>query len=180
MQPHRDQTSDVDSDDSQDIQIEKSLTASKIYRDLWTEFYSWEQAFCQHTLEGLSRGGVQVHPRSLPHDVTSIYEIPDFSSSQAEEDLFIYEDTTFNSTFTRFTLSPNPKNLETQSLEPSAGYTACTAISTNITIWKDDPASLQFAPYADDPCFELEDYLSLAGYFTWQHDLNDPDREYHF
>ena len=164
---------DVDLDDSEDIQIVKSLTASKIYRDLWTEFYNWEQEFCQQTLEGLSKDGVR--HRSLPHDENSIYELPALSSS--EEDFFTYEDISLDSTvITKFTLSLNPKIIETQSLEPSAGYTACTAISTN-TILKDDPASLPFAPYADDPLFELDDYLADAGWFTWQYDLIDPDRK---
>ena len=172
--PHRYQTNmDVDSDDFEVIQIQKFDTASKIYHDLWTEFYNWEQEFCQQTLEGLSKDGV--HPWSLPHDRTSIYELPVFSSSG--EDFFAYEDISLDSSVTtRFTLSPDPKIIETRSLEPSAGYTACTAIST-IIILKDDPASLPFAPYADDPLFDLEDYLSHAGYFTWQHDFKDPDRK---
>ena len=165
---------DVDSDDSGDIQIENKLTASKIYRDLWTEFYNWEQVFCQQTLDGLSKGG-GVHPRSLPHDRTSVYELPDFSSSG--EDNFTYEDISLDSTVTnRFTLSPNPKIIETKSLEPSAGYTACTAISTNIVL-NDDPATVLFAPYADDQLFDLDEYLSLPGWFTWQYDFKDPDRK---
>ena len=174
---HRYQTNmDVDSDDSEDIQIEKSLTASKVYRDLWTEFYSWEQVFCQQTIDGLSKPQAGAHPRSLPLDGTSIYEFPDLSS--IEEDFFTYEDISLDSTVTtKFTLSPNPKIIETRSLEPSAGYTACTAISTN-TILKDDLTSLPFAPHADDPLFDLDDYLSFAaGWFTWQYDLHDPDRK---
>jgi hypothetical protein len=174
--PHRYQTNmDADLDDSEDIQFENYPTASKIYRHLWTEFYNWEQVFCQQTLEGLSRSGV--HPMSLPHDGTSIYGLPALSSS--EQDFFIYEDISLDSTLTtKFTLSPNPKIIETRSLEPSAGYTACTAISTNI-IQKDDPASLSFAPHADDsdPLFDLNDYLSHAGWFTWQSDFKDPDRK---
>ena len=168
---------DVDSNDSDEIQIHKHLTGSKIYRDLWTEFYSWEQVFCQQTLEGLSKPQAGVHPRSLPHGGTSINELPAFFSSFEEEDYFIYEDISLDSTVTtKFTLSPNPKIIETQSLEPSAGYTACTAISTN-TILKDDPTSLPFAPHADDPLFKLDDYLSLVGWFDWQYDLHDPDRK---
>lgn len=174
---HRYQTNmDVDSDGSEDIQIEKFLTCSRIYRDLWTEFYNWEQVFCQQTLEGLSKPQAGVHPRSLPHDATSIYELPVVSSS-SEEDFFTYEDISLDSTVSaKFTLSPNPKIIETQNMEPSAGYTACTAISTN-TILKDDPASLSFIPHADDPLFDLRDYLSHVGWFTWQYDLNDPDRK---
>ena len=165
----------MDSDDSEDIQIEKYVTGSRIYRDLWTEFYSWEQEFCQQTLEGLSKPRAGVPPRSLPHDGTSIYELPVLSSS--EEDLFTYEDISLDSTVTvKFTLSPNPKIIETRNLEPSAAYTACTAVSTNIFL-QDDPASLQFAPYADDPLFELDEYLSSVGWFIWQYDLNDPDRK---
>ena len=168
---------DVDSDGSEDIQIQKFLTASKIYRDLWTEFYSWEQVFCQQTLEGLSKPA-GVHPRSLPHGGTSINELPVFFSTSDEEDFFIYEDISLDSTVTtKFTLSPNPKIIETQSLEPSAGYTACTAISTN-TILEDDPTALPFAPYADDPLFDLDDYLSHVGWFAWEYDLLDPDRKY--
>ena len=167
---------DLDSDDSEDIQIEKFLTGSKLYRDLWTEFYSWEQAFCQETLKNLSKKPqAGVHPRSLPHDGNSIYELPVVLSS-SEEDFFTYEDISLDSTMTaNFTLSPNPI-IETQNMEPSAGYTACTAISMN-TILKDDPATLSFAPHADDPLFELNDYLSNFGWFTWQYDLHDPDRK---
>ena len=174
---------DVDSDDSEDVQIEKFLTGSNIYRDLWTEFYNWEQLFCQQTLEGLSKPHASVHPRSLPHDGTSIYELPVFSSSSPEDDSFTYEDISLDSTvITKFTLSTNPKIIETQSLDPSAGYTACTAISTN-TILKDDPATLPFAPHADDPHFQLDEYLAHhdighdVGWFAWQYDLNDPDRK---
>ena len=168
---------DVDSDDSEDIQIEKFLTVSRVYRDLWAEFYSWEQGFCQQTLEGLSKPQAGVHPRSLPHDETSIYNLPAVLSSSEEKDFFTYEDISLDSTVTaKFTLSPNPKIIETHSLEPSAGYTACTAISTN-TILEDDPASLPFAPHADDPLFDLNDYLSGFGWFAWQYDLNDPDRK---
>jgi hypothetical protein len=168
---------DVDSDDSEDIQIEKYLTGSKIYRDLWAEFYSWEQVFCQQTLEGLSKAPAGVHSGSLPHSRTSIYEIPVISSS-SEEDFFTYEDISLDSTVAvKYTFSPNPKIVETQNLDPSAGYTACTAISTNM-ILKDDPHSLPFAPYADDPLFDLEDYLYRVDQFTWQCDLHDPDRKY--
>ena len=164
---------DVDLD-SEDIQIVKYPTAaSKIYRDLWLEFYSWEHVFCRQNLEGLSKSGVHVHPRSLPHDGTSIYELPAFSFS--EEDFFTFEDISFDST-TEFAFSPNPKIIQTRNLEPSAAYTACTAISTN-TIYKDDPAILSFAPHADDPLFDLDDYLSHAGWFTWQSDFKDPDRK---
>lgn len=168
---------DVDSDDSEDIQIEKYLTGSKIYRDLWAEFYSWEQVFCQQTLEGLSKPPAGVRSGSLPHSRTSIYEIPAISSS-SEEDFFTYEDISLDSTVVvKYTFSPNPKIVETQNLDPSAGYTACTAISTNM-ILKDDPSFLPFAPHADDPLFDLEDYLSRVGWFAWQHDLHDPDRKY--
>lgn len=166
---------DVDSDD-EDIQIEKYLTGSRIYRDLWTEFYSWEQTFCQQTLEGLSKPQAGVHPRPLPHDRTSIYELPVASE---EEDIFAYEDISLDSTvIVKFTLSPNPKVIETRNLEPSASYTACTAISTNIFM-KDDPAILPFAPHADDPLFELDEYLRGVGWFTWQYDIrdHDPDRK---
>jgi hypothetical protein len=169
---------DVDSDDSEDIQIQNYLTASKIYRDLWTEFYTWEQVFCQQTLDGLSKGGdrsVQPGSPSLPYDKK--YELPDISSS--EEEFFTYDDISHDlSLSTKLVFSPNPKIIETRNLDPSAGYTACTPISTN-SIVKDDPTSLSFAPYADDPLFELEDYLCNAGWFTWQYDLNlnDPDRK---
>lgn len=169
---------DVDSDDSGDIQFEKYLTASKVCRDLWTEFYNWEQAFCRQTLEGLAKLGVR--PRSLPHEkhTTSIYGLP-FLSPSSDQDVFSYEDISPDSTVTiKFTLSPNPKIVETKSLEPSAGYTACTPTSTNI-ILKDDPTSLPFAPYADDPLFDLDNYLSLGDWrFAWQYDLSDPDRKY--
>lgn len=167
---------DVDSDDSEDIQIQKYVTGSRIYRDLWAEFYSWEQVFCQQTLEGLSKPQAGVPPRSLPHDGTSIYELPAVLSS-SEEDLFTYEDISLDSTVTdKFTLSANPKIIETHNLEPSAAYTTCTAVSTNIFL-ADDPTSLSFAPHADDPHFKLDEYLSLVGWFTWQYDLNDPDRK---
>ena len=159
--------------DSEDIQIEKYPTAYKVYQDLWSEFYNWERLFCQQNLEGLSKS--VIHPRSRFHHAGEMYDLPSFSSS--EEDFFTYEDISFDSTVsTKFTFSPNPKIIQSQTLEPSAGYTACTAISTNI-IQKDDPASLSFAPHADDPLFALDDYLSHAGWFTWQFDFKDPDRK---
>ena len=168
---------DVDSDDSEDIQIEKYLTCSKIYRELWAEFYTWEQGFCQQTLDGLSKVAASVRPRSLPHSGTAIYEMPVVSSS-SDEDSFTYEDISLDSTVTiKFTLSANPRIVETKGLDASAGYTACTPISTSI-ILKDDHNSLSFAPHADDPLFDLDDYLSNVNWFTWQYDLHDPDRKY--
>lgn len=168
---------DADSDDSGDIQFENYLTAIKVYRDLWTEFYNWEQVFCRQTLERqLSKPGVR--PRSLPHEKRTIssYEIP-VNLSSSEQDFFTYEDISPDSTVTiKFTLSPNPKIVETNNLEPSPGYTACTAASTNI-ILKEDPNSLPFAPHADDPLFDLDDYLTHVGWFIWQYDMNDPDRK---
>ena len=166
---------DVDSDDSDDIQIEKYLTGSKIYRDLWTEFYSWEQVFCRQTIMGLSKHQADV--RSSPPNGTPIYELPVVSSS-SEQDFFTYEDISPDSSLTiKFTLSPDPKIVEIQNLDACAGYTACIPISMNL-IMKDDPAFLPFAPHADDPLFDLDDYLSYVGWFTWQCDLHDPDRKY--
>ena len=99
------------------------------------------------------------------------------SISSPEDDFFTYEDISPDSTLTvKFTLSPNPKIIETHNLEPSAAYTACTAISTNI-ILANDPACMQFAPHADDPLFKLDKYLSRVDWFTWQYDLHDPDRK---
>lgn len=170
---------DVDSDDSGDIQFENHLTATKVYRSLWAEFYSWEQAFCSQTLERLSNPGFR--PRSLPDekDTISIYGLPVVSSS-SEQELFTYQDISPDSTVTvKFTLCPNPKIVEAKSLEPCAGYTACTPASTNI-ILKEDPSLLPFIPYADDPLFGMDDYLSRFGWFTWQHDMDDPDRKYSF
>jgi histone-lysine N-methyltransferase EZH2 len=170
---------DVDSDDSEDIQIEKYLTGSKIYRDLWAEFYTWEQVFCQQTLEGLSKPPVGVRPRSPSHG-TSICDLPTVFSSSEEEDSFTFEDISLDSTVTlKFTLSPNPKIVETRNWDAIATYTACTPISTN-TILKEDPTCLHFAPYADDPLFNLNKYLARPeiGWFDWQYDLHDPDRKY--
>lgn len=167
---------DVDSDDSGDaIQFENHLTATKIYRDLWTEFYSWEQEFCRQTLEGLSKPSV--HPRSLPHDKISGYERSVIFLS-SEQEIFTYEDISPDSTvIVKFTVFPNPNIVETNNLEPSAGYTACTPISTSLVL-KDDASSLPFVPYADDPLFKLGGYLTHFGWFTWQYDLHDPDRKY--
>ncbi|KAF8806487.1 SET domain-containing protein [Phlegmacium glaucopus] len=165
---------DVDSDDSGDIQFENYLTASKVYRDLWTEFYSWEQEFCRQTLESLSKLGVR--PRPLPHEKDTVYEIP-VNSSSSEQGSFTYEDISPDSTaIVRFTLSPDPKIVETKNLEPSPGYTACTPASTNIVL-RDDPHYQPFAPYADDPLFDLDRYLTHFERFTWQYDLYDPDLE---
>ena len=168
----------ADSDDSEDIQFENYLTAIKVCRDLWTEFYSWEQAFCRQTLEDLSKPA-SARPRSLPHEkhTISIYEVPVVSSS-SEQDLFAYEDISPDSSVSvKFTLFPNPTIIETNNLEPSAGYTACTPASTNI-LSKDDATCLPFIPYADDPLFVLDEYLCGFGWFDWQHDLHDPDRKF--
>ncbi|KAF9527650.1 hypothetical protein CPB83DRAFT_907467 [Crepidotus variabilis] len=153
--------------------------ATAVYRQLWKEFYQWEEETCVATILGLS-------PNLSPFFSTDFGNTSSITISNRldeDSDWFTFEDWDHNhSTISTYPLNSNTAHIvrsSGESMDSHPHYTSCTSASKNVRSRVIPLEILEFLPFADDPAFQgkSEEYLRQFCYFGWQVDLWDPDRE---
>lgn len=138
----------------------KSLVVS-VYRDVWNEFYDWEQDHSESML------------RSLAAKVSL--------SSEPEADLTSGDLVGINSLVKDWDAQnkihfhgKHELEIQAPSLSPCPEYESCLATGRPIHRG-DDSDDLDFVPFPGDATFDLEEYEDLYKSLAWQKFRRDPD-----
>lgn len=182
-------------DPDRNVDFHKELTweiVFEAYRQVWTEFYKWEQEATRQDLEALCS------QYEDPVDGVSREEEDDTSPLLSREDLLSgwqnfnpdsNEDSTTDDMVVVFpqaepdaTVMRN-KVISTVGIEPCSVYEACTPCQETLgPRWFDDNGNdtMKFLPYVDDPGFDpkRDDYAKLHKNLAWLSEEQDPDSTY--
>ncbi|KAK0459931.1 hypothetical protein IW261DRAFT_344187 [Armillaria novae-zelandiae] len=142
------------------------------FRDAWDAFYAWEQEYCREAIQNLA-----VQESEEDEDEQDEWEIGD--SAKLTADGFYVQQYQNGATITSW--------LPVSVIEVTALFPECSAYESSPLVSRsvfhgDDPDSMAFMPFADDPEFieipQDGDQLHHTYYkeFEWQ-TLNDPDIE---
>lgn len=152
-----------------------------VYRDVWDEFYNWEQVECTDKIKELLSSG---SPDSKHHQDLEPCEVDteaDTSISSSSYSIMIHDENGAVSC-TRVSAETLPLN---PSIDPHPRYQMCTPISRSI-FWEqdalDEEQSVRFFPYADEDRWNIVEYLDefeSSPLLVWD-DMTDPDRERKF
>jgi hypothetical protein len=139
----------------------ESVTAlvQTVFREVWNEFYVWEQKHCREAISSLA-GRIPTNKSrgSIVETLNKNIELINDSKVRREP-----EDSTI--------IAPK------LDLPPYPTYEACTPVSGNI--WKgDDSPHMPFVPCADEPDFDQIEHSMAYENFAWQNGNRDPDRQY--
>lgn len=145
-----------------------------VYREVWDEFSAWEQEECARIILSLASSPTQDENtiRTLSHAPISDLLDRRLNESGESFQVFEYED---DSSLPKAEYELRAIEVPVQSMKPWPTYGFCTPSSRNL--WKDTPHAynIPFCPFADDPRFDVEDYLATFDSFDWQIDFMDPD-----
>ena len=152
-----------------------------VYRDVWNEFYAWEQKYSKSALESLepkkplassSSESQDDHPELI--DLASVVkDWKPFDESRltwSKETGFV----TFQGQRWEV-MSSLELEIDAPDLSPCPKYEACTPAPRPI-LHGDDPPSLDFVPFPDEDGFNFEDFQEHYDSFAWQQGHEDPDR----
>jgi hypothetical protein len=170
----------VDHDSSSDVL--NSLVQS-VFQRTWDEFYTWEQAYSQDTIDALARP-------SLPPPIDINLSEPLVFDTRSQNTAFGGGIDSFDvwdcssPTTRQSTLSV--ESITCPQFKPHPPYEACTPCSRSI-LQGDDPDSMPFVPFADDPHFNQFDHMNYYSKLAWQpvlakeelEECLDPDCELH-
>ncbi|PBK68788.1 SET domain-containing protein [Armillaria solidipes] len=142
------------------------------FRDAWDAFYAWEQEYCRESIQSLA-----VQELEEDEDDEDEWEIGDSATLTA--DGFCVQQYQNGGTVTSW--------LPVEVIEVTALFPECSAYESSPLVSRsvfhgDDPDSMAFMPFADDPQFieipQDGDQLHHTYYkeFEWQ-TLDDPDIE---
>ena len=162
--------------DNNDVYLlSKEETAYQVYRTTWSEFYDWEQDYCRRTLQGLQQP--VSYPVELPSDELSEADTDPLDESELNEstDWFTFEIHDAQGFVSDVDLLPLRTKTQGEGISPYPSYVTCTPSSSNKQHLRNFRDKLSFTPFADDPMFRKDDYLSLFNSLAWQTDFWDPD-----
>lgn len=155
--------------------VTRSTVITK-YREVWKEFYDWEQTECTHLIKSIIlvddsiSSGDDITSQSQRRALGMDYEFvsPEISTSTSTYDAL---------RITHYGLG-NGRKRKTDTialfvapeLEPFSSYEACTPSTVSIgrrwnSIYEEE--TLLFVPFADDPTFDFEAYAQQYGWFDW-------------
>lgn len=137
------------------------LLVVSVYRDVWNEFYDWEQDHSKSMLRALA---AKVPMSSGPETDMNCGDLVGIDS--------LIEDWDAQNKY-RF-LGNHELEIQAPSLSPCPEYESCLATGRPIHRG-DDSDDLDFVPFPGDPTFDLEDYEDLYKSFAWQTSRRDPD-----
>ncbi len=147
-----------------------TLVVQSAFRDAWDAFYAWEQEYCRESIQNLA-----VQELEEEEDDEDEWEIDD--SEILTADGFCVQQYQNGGTVTSW--------LPVEVIEVTALFPECSAYESSPLVSRsvfhgDDPDSMAFMPFADDPRFieipQDGDQLHHTYYkeFGWQ-TLDDPD-----
>lgn len=147
-----------------------------VFRKVWNEFYEWEGEYSQQVISGLARPTKRPEPLPFDEDPPEHQnDPPDNSLSPDLNDLIVsdYSDG----------IAVSHRRLRMEQVEialdllPCSPYESCTPTSRNI-FRGDDPGSMPFIPFADDPSFDHVRHTRRYSDFAWDTgEASDPDSE---
>ncbi len=153
----------------------------KQFEDVLREYHAWEPTHCSEKIASLRVSATAIAS-------TTDFDIVDLAAPARE----IQPGTGSASTaaqgasFTRYVVHDSgpseeePVCADTIDITispptPYPSYESCTPTSRNI-LHGDDPQSLSFIPFADDPSFDPTDYVLDHTSLAWQEGHSDTDR----
>lgn len=175
---------DSESNDLEEEYILPRKTVVDTYREVWTQFYAWEQAYCDTSLSSLNVIFKQDDSSETFEPVSQDdYLWPNSELSEATEDeqvlVRIMDPSSGQTEYIRENIFLAPE------LNPCPIYEACAPSTINIGPPRHDLyewETLRFFPYLDNPDFGLREMESLrrifdSGYFQWMEGLDRRDTE---
>ncbi|KAJ3476931.1 hypothetical protein NLI96_g10817 [Meripilus lineatus] len=151
-----------------------------VFRRVWEEFYDWDTHSSLEAIASLSRK--ESRPSGdkysgLPRDTSecacvSEQDSPELQASGSSSTFTLYDFEAEGQTPTSSTISI--PTYDVTAIAPSSSYESCAPVSQHI-LHGDDPSSLSFIPFADDPTFDVETYTSEYTNFAWQEPACSPE-----
>lgn len=176
-----------DSESNEEEYVLPRKTVVDTYREVWTQFYAWEQAYCDTSLSSLNVIFEQDDFSETFEPVSQDdYLWPNSELSEATEDeqvpVKIVEPSSGQTENIRENIFLAPE------LNPCPIYEACAPSTINIGPPRHDLyewETLRFFPYLDNPDFGLREMEGLrrifdSGYFQWMEGLERRDTEGQF
>ncbi|EIN12427.1 hypothetical protein PUNSTDRAFT_124288 [Punctularia strigosozonata HHB-11173 SS5] len=155
----------VSSEDDEIVEVVPSIPLDilipSVYWHTWKEFYHSKKTVARDKLAALAGPLPDAPPPLLPADWDLVSGVPGTESAT--------------------TLEPEILDLRSSlTLQPHERYEMIAPSNVNIA-WRplelDYSTTLAFIPYADDPDFEQEAYVSVFPKLLWMDDMIDPDHE---
>lgn len=159
----------------------------QILHDTWDDFYRWERHDCAIILESLRLGQRSSDQQSLlpqwmrpAHDPLQAPLFQDAGSDSFDDDDNAIE-------IVEYASIPGPKKgtgkvtsitlKAPQGIMPCPRYESCLPLQHNAPP-SDDPSSMPFMPFADDPAFNFVEHCRMYyKRFDWQVSMRDPNLE---
>ncbi|KAF5314432.1 hypothetical protein D9619_011851 [Psilocybe cf. subviscida] len=173
----------------EDFELSNTDAAARLLNDLWMLFYSWEQNYCYDTLLPSLRSSEHQPPPNLPAaEIGASWEVcaTVADAELLEDGYWEVEDINFDAvvrtpcqpiSIQRHSTASAAPHAKVVPLEPYPNYTSCAPASRNVLVKGSRHLRAQFAPFADDPNFDLVRYLRDFEDFAWQNNYDDPDYE---
>ncbi|EGO29325.1 hypothetical protein SERLADRAFT_412873 [Serpula lacrymans var. lacrymans S7.9] len=154
----------------------------RVFAQVWTEFYKWEQQYSRDRVQNLSRSDHYHTSPSAPAIVKLSERLSNVSMTQDVEMQLEMDRARETMQFERFyedgssSISPITLHvIHAPEVQPHSSYEACAPIQRSV-FHGDDSDAMPFMPFADEPEFDAHDYAQFYGSFAWEQDY-DPDLE---
>ncbi|KIP11834.1 hypothetical protein PHLGIDRAFT_417179 [Phlebiopsis gigantea 11061_1 CR5-6] len=150
-------------------QEELTAKVSDVYPAVWRKFYANADAFSRQILQSLA-GSPEPQADSHTHGPVEIISLkyPETEVlTKGVEEMFTEYTISPEGTITMSLVPVDAVALSEETFLPSPPYEQCTPSLGNIR-HGDDPNSLTFIPYADDPSFKSQVYTSEYRELEWQ------------
>ena len=149
-----------------------------VYRQVWNEFYDWEESYCTQILKNLASDVVNpvgpVLPTLTRPASESSLDMPVISSDSS----FTVFDFDNHREYTLASSSSPAGFIHPHPPYESCAPSGCIVSSPDIfdSDEKDMPRALHFIKYAGEPGFPELTYVDHFSVLSWQMELRDPDR----
>ncbi|KAI1793730.1 SET domain-containing protein [Ganoderma leucocontextum] len=156
-----------------------SAVVKKQFKDVWREYYAWDPIHCSEMIASL-RISTPVVPSTVDFNVVHLNAPREIqpgtrSASTAAQGASFTRYIVHDSGLSEMELvGADTINAASPPPTPYPSYESCTPTSRNI-LHGDDPHSMPFLPFSDDPSFDRTDYVLDHKSFAWQEGYRDPD-----
>lgn len=164
-------------DDSDDgITYSTKALVYSVYRDVWKDFYDWEQRYCHKVLRILNPKMSTI--ADMPAEYTLSDSLNSITFQTKHLDLEIEGS---KSVYTHVKEYNDDSSTEYQEiskqftapfLEPIPSYESCSPTNRSIFVG-DDSDELPFMPFSDDPSFNILSYSDQYKSFAWDKAYNN-------
>lgn len=156
----------------------------KMFKEVWDEFYTWEEEYCKQALASLaptsgasSSGSQTTATNTTPPTVTKVSPVKATNGKQSKQGYQFIEFSggAFSEKPAVF-VRQNPVTYRCRTTGPSPPYEACTYSRKNLYYADDVCDKLPFMPFSDSTDFPAAEYLKYYDRIGW--DIpKDPDRQ---